>query len=481
MNGLDWKVGLPFLFFLAASSLPAAADNGPVRDIGDRLELFVDDWLIERLAGAELRLNEPALREVAFRFDAPGEGSTCLPSVILKDGDRYRMYYRGEPVKGLENTRYAESADGISWTRVKAGLYEENGSWENNIVFREPDTQELEVFIDGNPAAPAGERYKAFCRWKGKDAEGRAVRGVKILASADGLRWNPLQSDPVISLLRPKAVSILDSDNRAFWDGARNRYAGYLRVFRDGVRSIKFFESKDFRSWSEPEWLDFGPVPAEHLYTNVIGPYFRAPHLLLGFPKRFLPDRKFLDEYRWKGICDTCFISSRDGRKWDRRFMEAFLRPGTDPGNWVYHSRTLAAGGPVETAPGELSFYILEHYGLPDVRLRRATLRTDGFVSVRAGFAGGELLTRPLTFSGRELVLNYATSAAGRVRVEIQDQAGKPLPGFALEDCPEIYGDQLERPVAWKGGGDLSALAGRPVRLRFQLQDADLYSIRFRR
>jgi len=81
---------------------------------------------------------------------------------------------------------------------------------------------------------------------------------------------------------------------------------------------------------------------------------------------------------------------------------------------------------------------------------------------------------------GHELVLNLSTSAAGSVRVEIQGSDGKPVPGYALADCLEIFGDSLERPVAWKAGGDLSKLAGQPIRLRFELKDADLYSMRFR-
>ena len=89
------------------------------------------------------------------------------------------------------------------------------------------------------------------------------------------------------------------------------------------------------------------------------------------------------------------------------------------------------------------------------------------------------MTTKPLRFSGNRLAINYSTSAAGGVRVEIQDADGKPIPGFALEDCPEIIGDQIERTVSWKQGSDLSALAGQPIRLRFVLQDADLFAFQF--
>ena len=127
-----------------------------------------------------------------------------------------------------------------------------------------------------------------------------------------------------------------------------------------------------------------------------------------------------------------------------------------------------------------MSLYYVEHYKTSQVRIRRAVLREDGFVSLRGPYAGGIRLTRPLRFAGRELVLNYSTSAAGSLRVEIQDASGNPIEGYALEDCSEIFGDEIERPVSWKDGSDLSSLAGRVVRLKLEIRNGDLYSRRFR-
>ena len=92
---------------------------------------------------------------------------------------------------------------------------------------------------------------------------------------------------------------------------------------------------------------------------------------------------------------------------------------------------------------------------------------------------GGEVVTKPLTFSGKRLVLNFATSAAGKIRVEIQNGSGHAINGFALDDCANLFGDTVERTVRWSNGFDLSSLAGMPVRLRFVLNDADLFSFRF--
>ena len=89
-------------------------------------------------------------------------------------------------------------------------------------------------------------------------------------------------------------------------------------------------------------------------------------------------------------------------------------------------------------------------------------------------------MTRLFTFSGKELSLNYSTSAAGSIKVEIQDPAGQVISGYALADAQEIIGDEIERVVAWKGNTDVSSLAGKPIRLRFAMKDADLYSIQFR-
>lgn len=99
---------------------------------------------------------------------------------------------------------------------------------------------------------------------------------------------------------------------------------------------------------------------------------------------------------------------------------------------------------------------------------------------MHAIFAAGELLTRPLRFSGRELELTCSTSAAGGIRVEVQDAEGNPLPGFTLAECIEIHDDDIARVVRWKNGSNVAHLAGQPVRLRFRMQDADLYSLRFR-
>jgi hypothetical protein len=99
---------------------------------------------------------------------------------------------------------------------------------------------------------------------------------------------------------------------------------------------------------------------------------------------------------------------------------------------------------------------------------------------VNAGYAGGEFLTKPMVFEGSELELNYSTSAVGSVQVEIQDAEGHALPGYGLNDCPEKFGDEIEGVISWNAGPGVGDLAGKAVRLRFVLKDADLYAFKFR-
>ena len=149
-------------------------------------------------------------------------------------------------------------------------------------------------------------------------------------------------------------------------------------------------------------------------------------------------------------------MTSRGGNVYDRTFMEGFIRPGIGPENWV--SRTnYPALGIVQTGPHEMSFYTNCNYGQPTACLRRYSMRLDGFASVRAPYEGGEMVTQPLTFTGKRLSLNFATSAAGGVRVEIQDAAGQPIPGYTLDESIELIGNEIDRTVSWKKAQATSA------------------------
>ena len=183
-------------------------------------------------------------------------------------------------------------------------------------------------------------------------------------------------------------------------------------------------------------------------------------------------------------LTDGAFMTSRDGRTF-YRWGEAFIRPGPERLNgWVYGDGFVAIGlletpAADPTAEPVLTLYTHDDHWKKPTRLRRNTLRIDGFVSLHAKRAPGEWVSKPLRFAGDHLSLNFASSAAGFIRVELQDESGAPLPGFSLAECDELFGDILDRTVTWSDRSDLSALTGRTVRLRMVLSDADLYSLKF--
>jgi hypothetical protein len=420
--------------------------------IDDRLELFVDRFLIYRLEeGAELRLHQPVPREVVLRTDAPWEGNASAFQSVFRDGDRYRMYYRGLQYRAEDpNHRvhpyflcYAESQDGIRWTRPNLGLFEFDGSCENNILLTPDhlaaiggDPAHTATFRDANPECPEDERYKII-------VIGDKPKGMYVLRSADGIRFEIMSRKPV------QTVGVFDSQNLAFWDPVARYYREYHRGFRAGVRDILTSSSPDILHFPEPQWLDFGDAPIEHLYTNQVQPYYRAPHILMGFPMRYT-DRGWSEPMRQlpqledrmarasasarygTALTDGLFMTSRDGLSF-HRWREAFLRPGAmDSPTWVYGDNFIF-WGMVETASewgcdrNQISLYATEGYWRGrSTAVRRYALRVDGFVSLHVPFAGGEMVTRPIGFDGGNLTIHASTSAAGGIRVEIWDPASDP-------------------------------------------------------
>jgi hypothetical protein len=426
----------------------------PVRDIGLRRELFVDRYLIERLDNLTVKLHEP---RPAPPMTQPADNLEY--GTVIKDGDLYRLYTRdsrGAKFDGdsLEVTRYCESQDGIHWVKPKLGLFEIDGTKENNVILHEPPfCHNFSPFLDQRPGVPKEERFKALA--------GTANTGLYAFVSADGIRWKKLREKPVITYTKEFAF---DSQNVSFWSEAEGCYVCYFRHFLDKqLRSVCRTTSSDFITWSEAVPLKPN-FPGEHLYTTLTHPYFNAPHIYVALPTRFHPARG--------ESTDILFMTARGDAPFDRTFRQAFLRPGLDPARWGNRAN-YAALNVVPTGPEEMSIYVTP--------FRRFTLRTDGFASVHAGADPGEMLTRLLRFAGHQLVVNYSTSAGGSLRVEIQDDTGQAIPGFRLDDCVPLVGDAIQQPVRWKNDPDLSPLAGKMVRLRFVLQDGDLYALQFRK
>ena len=468
-----------------AAAASASQTSGGAVNIASRRELFVDHTLIDRMTGTALKLGQPVDAGPVIHLDKPWEGRFCGYGTIIKDDSVYRLYYRGVPSAGSDGRDaevccYAESKDGVHFERPELTLHGVRGIRRNNVILANtpPLQHNFSPVLDTKPGVPASHRFKGLA--------GTRKSGLVAYHSADGIHWNKIREQPVMT------DGAFDSQNLAFWSESEGKYICYYRTFKKignvGYRWISRATSDDFVNWSKGEEMSFGDAPPEHLYTNQTSPYFRAPHLYISICARFMPNRQVLSDEEAKAInvdpgyfkdcSDAVFLTSRGGLRYDRTFLDAFLRPGLGVQNWVSRSNYPVLNV-VPTGKDEISFYVVRNYGQPSIYIRRYTLRPDGFASVHAPYAGGEMLTKPFTFKGSKLMLNYATSAPGGIRTEIQDASGNPLPGFALGDSVEMIGDQIERTVNWKGGNDVSKLAGTTVRLRFAMKDADLFALRF--
>ncbi len=483
--------------------------------LGSRRELFVDGSLLASTSQATLELQTPKVAEMSLNFmDRPWEGSwSGQGPTVIKDGDIYRMYYYCDPTRWNPEAEegmpcYAESRDGITWTRPNLRQVKVKGTWDNNVLLMpDPSFHNLRPFIDTRPGAPPSQKYKAVTGGViYRSADGAMwTDGLHILVSPDGLRWSRYSPGPFLPPQRFKSrdgqsnLPPVDYDgmNTAFWSESEQIYVCYFRgwvkapstpspddSYGGWYRWVRKTTSHDLLTWSPPVDMETGGPPFEHWYLHSTSPYFRAPHIAIAMPSHYIPvphpDFRNQPDDGHSARSETRFASTRGGLTYDRLFpTQRWITTGLpnarfffpEQSNWPVFAGRMSPNV-VPTGPQEMSVY-LEQPG----RVVRYTLRTDGFVALRA--AAGQAITRPVTFTGKALEMNFATGPGGHVRVELQDGSGRPLPGFTIADASSMTGDEISRVVTWGADSDLGSLAGQVVRVRFQLQNAKIFSFRF--
>jgi hypothetical protein len=359
---------------------------------------------------------------------------------------------------------------------------------------------------DENPACLPEHRYKAIMEGGFvKDNPGnQPSKKLICLTSADGIHFE-----------KYSVVSTgygYDSQNTLHWNPHTGKYYCYFREVRERgfdinpewnekkVRGIRVMESSDFMNWSEPLSIDLMGGEDYPLYTNCISAYPYDTRYYIGFPTRYVERKEWNRNFdrlcggEWRreryaqnkryalAVTDCVFMSSRDNKSW-YRFDEATLEIGPEVyTNWVYGSCYPASGGVLETPsrfdgePNELSIYVRDrkHDDPMSGVITRYTYRMDGFASYKSPYAKKTLRTKPFTFEGSKLEMNFRTSAGGYIEVTLTDENGVALEGF---ENARIFGDSLERPVDFVG--DLSKLNGKAVCLKLKLSDAEAFSFRF--
>ena len=480
---------------------PASEHVRPI-EMGSQLEPFVDQHLIDSLDNAVHMPHEPTDEGKVLEFNKPWEGPFSAYCTVIRTSDRFQLYYRGvsQPAdnSSSEVTCYAESKDGVHWNKPDLGLFEVLGTRDNNVILADaaPVTHNFCPFLDTRPGIAADQQYKAI--------GGNPKSGMIAYVSPDGIHWKTLRPEPIFE----RSGWVFDSQNVAFWSQAHQRYELYYREVPQGIRAVGRTTSEDFLHWTEPTLMSYSTtgttLPAHHLYTSQTHPYFRAPHIYISTAARFMPGRKVITDAEAKAInvhpryfgdtSDSVLMTTRGGTQYDCTFTNALIKPGIGYQNWV--SRTnYPVLNIVRTGQNEMSLYVNQDYGQPTAHVRRYSMRLDGLASITTRRGTGEMITKPFVLKKPEpsarassaatnatlaLYLNLATSAAGEIRVEVQDETGQRLSGFHLEDSRPLIGNAIERRVSWTAGAGLSTLVGRTLRLRFVLKDADLYAMQFK-
>ncbi|HOV33934.1 MAG TPA: hypothetical protein PLX23_11300 [Candidatus Hydrogenedens sp.] len=476
-----------WVFIFLILSFISTGFSEEIHNIKNRREILVDDELIGYMENASLKLCEPIPAEKVLYFDKPWEGKYSGYITLIYDSGIYRMYYRGLPTSKhdgseIEVTCYAESSDGIHFTKPSLGLFEVMGTKDNNVILAHnpPFSHNFAPFLDEKPDIPKEERYKAVA--------GIHSSGLFAFVSADGINWRKLSDKPI---LKEKTFA-LDSQNVAFWSISEGKYVLYFRSWNgpdSGVRWISRTTSADFINWDEPVVMDKGIAPWEHIYINQTVPYFNAPHIYISLAARFVPGCKALTDMEIKSIgveedyshdcSDVILMSSRGGNYYNRFFLEAFIKPEYPIENWV--SRTnYPVRGIVPVNDYQMSIYVHKNYAQDTAHIQRYLLRIDGFTCIRTGYLEGLIKTKPIIFKGENLYLNFASSAAGHIQVEIQDKDGKPVPGYELSDSIPLIGNRIDIKPAWKSGKNVSELQGTPIILLFKMKDTDLFAFQFK-
>ena len=505
----------------------------PMLNIGSTRQLFFDDHLIESLVNAKQGLN-PAVKvddNPVLRPERPWEGNFMRPAKVIFDpADQvFRMWYssatitvrleNGKPVPGgaaglvLDQRGdvmcLATSEDGIHWERPSLGLVEFDGSTDNNILPRKEGLPAAPAFQDLHEKDPA-KRFKAM-----QLTGGTQTRGMQydLFHSPDAIDWTPCEGNPVIDTGKELGRW---AGRFQGWDPIRETYYVTMEASHHwrgpyGKRLIGRAESPDMIHWSEPEIIlvpDGDDYPDTEFYSMPVIPYEGVYVGLLWI-------------FRTTNVTHHPeVVFSRDGFHFQRNYREPFIPRGGARGDFdyssVYAQDTIVHGDRIFT------YYIGTNSRSPETALELgdkstegiglAVSRLDGFVSLDSGKGWvvkdrseeelqqiygereifpepesfGQMTTRPFGFSGSRLYLNASMApiaagpGPGEVRVEILRANFKKLPGFSFSDADPVRQTSTAHLVSWNGNSDLSALAGKPVKLRFYFKNAKLYSFQFK-
>ena len=474
--------------------LELTTEEEPMLDIQNKRQLFAEQSFIdESLTTAARTVHSPEKKEQVFNFNAAWETTdTVYQNIVKLPEGGYRMYYKA--TADSRRIAYIESRDGLTWTRPQLSTWLYNGQKTNCVTDGTSSPDNLFVFYDTNANCEEGKR------WKGIYGQWGDGLFLEWTLNDDGkyfpfwLNGETPYESPIYGAYdqRGKGSELsggcfFDSLNTMYWDEARGKYVAFVRGFHEGdqyqltadyvnenpayiTRDIRYAESADGVTWTTPVPLNYSDGDDWQMYANAITPYERAEGLYVGIPTRYNVTSTSGSSVTG-AYTDNMFMVSRDLVNWTRYDVGGYMLAHDGSQKPLIYGDSYPCVGMIETSPGELSLYMKEKASGTSFEgrtvLYRYTLRTDGFASM----SDGAVTTLPLTFNGSSLLVNYKAEAGGSLVVKITSG------GKTYTSAP-LTGDEIDGTVVFDGL-DLASLAGKTVRVTFELNNAEIYSFKF--
>ena len=491
----------------------------------DNRRLFIDDRHIRAMTDLARTFHQAEKHEKNPLIvpDLPWERSVGHNhGTVMMDDGKFRLWYTVnafiDEAAGTNHCAYADSSDGISWSKPDLGLVTINGASENNLVMHDAMHSNL---VKDDHAPDAAQRYKLLYYGTGRDKPGALSKsmggagswGWCVAFSPDGFNWTRHSDNPVYT-------AAADEGSFFGWDETAGRYVAFLRpcIWKPGddegelhgwhngapapvdEKMQQFPHQRLIGRMTSEDCVNWGPISTVIAMDDLDAPVtefysmsaFRYEGWMIGLLYVLYcdPEDRMI---RKKGLMDTQLVASRDGIEWLRLGdREPFIPRGA---RGAFDMGMVGPNSGMAERDGRLWFYYNgwsgEHFETKAYRRRDnpglhamgrlcsgiglATLRQDGFISVDAGDAEGVLVTPPEELSGQKLVINAVTQGTGEIRVEVLDGRDGVVNGYAADCCAPFQGDSVSHEVQWKENS-LAALPGGEHSLRFRIRHASLYS-----
>ena len=458
-------------------------------------QLFLDDTLIEDHIRVQRVWHQPhKYLEPVMKPAYPWEGwCPCLYGTVLRIDGAFRMWYVGTRNSSKPRACYAESSDGIHWERPELGICEYDGSKKNNIIIQ---PEYPEGFIDDIAVIyePDDEWPYKLLYWDSMDVNPKNW-GIFASRSKDGIHFESLGN--VLPTWDDRFSAVSEKVGGKYRVYGRGRLlsekdsSGYMKTEFSldkfpRTRPVVYTESEDLIHWT----------PAEHIMkTGTDDPYQMQYYSLAPFRYEGIWLADLLRMHMVPDVLDPELVWSYDAKNWNRSIGRQPFIPLGPKGSFDSVWLNLPGNPPIINH-NHLWFYYSGRSGGHGVQfpmaygaIGLATLRIDGFCSLQSVDRAGAVLTKPMTWVAGDLLLNvdprrditghHSDVTCGRVSVEIRDEQNNPIEGYRFSDCnPIVKNTRNSSEVTWKDGRSARELAGKRIRLFFEIQDAHLYSFK---